>query len=43
VRAQINPLRDTGQHGGTLDTVTLVESGKSSGTNNREQERPNLK
>ena len=42
VRAQINPLRDTEQHGGTLDTVTLVESGKTFGTNNREQERPNL-
>jgi hypothetical protein len=27
---------------GTLDTVTLVESGKTFGTNNREQERPNL-
>ena len=42
VRAQINPLRDTEQHGGTLDAVTLVESGKTFGTNNREQERPNL-
>jgi hypothetical protein len=25
-----------------LDTVTLVESGKTFGTNDREQERPNL-
>jgi hypothetical protein len=42
VRAQINPPRDTEQHGGTLSTVTLVETGKTFGTNNREQERPNL-
>jgi hypothetical protein len=42
VRAEINPLRDTEQHGGTLGTVTLLETGKSFGTNNREQERPNL-
>ncbi len=42
VRVQINPLRDTEQHGGKLDTVTLLESGKTFGTNNREQERSNL-
>jgi hypothetical protein len=42
VRARINPLRDTEQRGGTLDTVTLLESGKTFGTNNREEERPNL-
>jgi hypothetical protein len=42
VRAQINPLRDPEQHGGTLDTVTRLESGKTFGTNNREQERPDL-
>ena len=42
VRAEINPLPDTDEHGGTLDTVTLLESGKTFGTNNREQERPNL-
>jgi hypothetical protein len=41
VRAQISPLRDPEQHGGTLSTVTL-EIGKTFGTNNREQERPNL-
>jgi hypothetical protein len=28
--------------GGTLSTVTLLETGKTFGTNNREQERPNL-
>jgi hypothetical protein len=42
VRVRINPLRDTEQHGGTLDTVTLLESGKTFGTDNREPERPNL-
>jgi Family of unknown function (DUF6152) len=42
VRVQINSLRDPEQHGGTVDTVTLIESGKTFGTNNREQERPDL-
>jgi hypothetical protein len=42
VRAQMNPLRDTEQHGGTLSTVTLIETGKTFGTNNRDLERPNL-
>jgi hypothetical protein len=42
VRAQINPLRDVDQHGGTLSTVTLIGTGKTFGTNNREQERPNI-
>ena len=42
VRAQIFPLRDREQHGGTLERVTSIETGKSFGTNNREQERPNL-
>jgi len=27
---------------GTLERVTSIETGKSFGTNNREQERPNL-
>ena len=38
VRAQINPSRDPEQHGGTLSTVTSLETGKTFGTNNREQE-----
>jgi Family of unknown function (DUF6152) len=42
VRAQIFPLSDREQHGGTLERVTSIETGKSFGTNNREQERPNL-
>jgi hypothetical protein len=35
-------LRDPEHHGGTLGTITLLETGKTFGTNNREQERPNL-
>jgi hypothetical protein len=35
-------LRDTDAHGGILDPVTLAESVKTFGTNNREQERLNL-
>jgi hypothetical protein len=31
---------DTREHGGTLSTVTLIETGNAFGTNNREQERP---
>jgi uncharacterized protein DUF6152 len=40
VRAQIYPLRDPEQHGGTLGTVTSLETGKTFGTDNREQESP---
>jgi hypothetical protein len=40
VRAQIYPLRDPDQHGGTLGTVTSLETGKIFGTYNREQEEP---
>jgi hypothetical protein len=42
VRAQIFPLSDREQHDGTLERVTSLETGKSFGTNNREQEKPNL-
>jgi hypothetical protein len=42
VRAQIYPLRDPEQHGGTLGTVTSLATGKTFGTYNLEQEKPNL-
>jgi hypothetical protein len=42
VRAQIHPLSDTAQHDGTVERVTSLETGKTCGTNNRGQERPNL-
>jgi hypothetical protein len=35
------PERLLQQHGGTLERVTSLETGKSFGTNNREQEKPN--
>jgi hypothetical protein len=42
VSAKIAPLFDRAEHGGTLEEITLVDSGKTFGTNNREQEHPNL-
>jgi hypothetical protein len=41
VRAAFTPSRDPEQHGGTLSTVSLLDTGKTFGTNNREQKRPN--
>jgi hypothetical protein len=42
VRAQIHPLSDDEQHGGTVERIISLETGKTFGTNNREQEKPNL-
>jgi hypothetical protein len=42
VRAEIHPLSDTERHGGTVERLTSLETGKTYGTNNRAQERPNL-
>jgi hypothetical protein len=38
VQAEIHPLRDGQQHGGSLQTITSVETGKSFATNLREQD-----
>jgi hypothetical protein len=42
VRADVSPLHDPEEHGGALDTITSLETGKAYGTNNRVQEKPNL-
>ncbi len=42
VRADVSPLRDPEEHGGALDTIRSLETGKTYGTNNRVQEKPNL-
>ena len=42
MRADVSPARDPEEHGGALDTITSLETGKTYGTNNRVQEKPNL-
>jgi hypothetical protein len=41
VRADASPLRDPEEHGGALYSITSLETGKTFGTNNRVQEKPN--
>jgi hypothetical protein len=38
VQANIHPLRDAEEHGGSLQTITSLETGKTFTTNLREQE-----
>jgi Family of unknown function (DUF6152) len=43
VRAEFSPLRDVEEHGGSLRTITSIETGKTYSTNLLEQEKPDLK
>jgi len=40
VVVEIHPLRDTDQHGGSIQKITSVDTGKSYGTNLRELDSP---
>jgi hypothetical protein len=43
VRAEFSPLRDVEEHGGSLRTITSIETGKTYSTNIIEQENPDNK
>jgi hypothetical protein len=40
VRVEIHPLSDPQEHGGSIQKITSMETGKSFGTNLRELDKP---